>query len=80
MKYYKSMSRDDRLSEIFVVLAHSGVAMTMTDISRQIGMSPSSHLMGLLYELVSEGDVVLLQEPYRNGLRNLFKARNYSGE
>jgi len=77
MIYYKSKRKQDRLNEIFHILNCSKTPLSMRDVARQTGMCPSSHLMNLLYELVHEGDVEMIQEPYRQATRNSFKVKNY---
>ncbi len=49
-------------------LTSEAFEMTVYDIGRRIGVTPSQHLRGLVMELVREGVVVMQERPHRKNV------------
>ena len=75
-KRARRMTRDERKSfliGVMVIAAADGRHWgTMYDIARWSGMSPSSHLMRYLRELVNEGRASAYEDEYRVGITRTF--------
>lgn len=52
-----------------LVLTNLGIDPTLRNIAKAVGLSPSTHLIGLLQDLESHRYVVVEREPYRNTFR-----------
>lgn len=66
------MRREDRKDQIMLTMLadlDAGIkrTWTVTEIARRIGMARSTRVYGLMNELVNEGSLYRLSEPYKSG-------------
>lgn len=65
-------SRDARKGQIEREIAHhqrmEKTGLSMRQIAKRIGMSPSSHLMGILWEMADEKRLISKARDYRDGV------------
>lgn len=75
------LSRESRKQQILDILFFEQVHpfWSHSRIARKMGMSPSSHLLSLLYELVDSGDVMLITQEHHgiSGKKCYFGLRAY---
>ena len=66
-KKQKQMSREDRLDQIasLFLLAGEGVELTPNDVGKVLGMANSTHLVGMLSDLVEMGYLSMRKIPHR---------------
>lgn len=64
-KYPRRMRREARKELIYTLIPTNRYGTTMYGLAWQMGLSPSAHLMDMIWELVEEGRVVASPEPHR---------------
>lgn len=68
---YVSYPKAERIKQIENALAvrvvESKTPATMRQVAKAVGMSPSKHLMNILWDMVDAGKLVADPQPYRPG-------------